>query len=321
MIQTPKHSQLQSVDKSLSQLYNSEIATFHDKSDVDMDFFHDFYKLTGIRCVKLERKSSFVFEMCSNKTDKKENYMVEILIDDHGRALLGDSKLPAPVNVEEILSKYPIDVSNITRFLNSCKHYVETYVCRKKQFTDLENLVSGNANIKLDNTNDYNMIYIRMSCIKNLYNNQSNVVMLCLEYKSDDIRPYKLSSHTEEEQIPSPRLLRRLNKFFEPFLKLNLCSALLHINTFTSEYGLAWINTMTKEYDDIETYEEESKEVIDGAFRSYLFRCNKQEISKNEKEVQTDILHKNATHTETSVCIQKKEFNNVSIMQDENEII
>lgn len=161
-----------------------------------------------------------------------------------------------------------------------------------------------------------------MSCIKNMYNNQSYVVMLHLEYKSDDIRPYKLSSHMEEEKIPAPRLLRRLNKFFEPFLKLNLCSALLHINTFTKEYDLAWINTMTKKYDDIETYEEESKEVIDGAFRSYLFRCNKQqEINKNEKEDQMDILHKNATHTETSVCIQKKEFNNVSIMQDENEIV
>lgn len=138
MIQTPKHNRLQS-DKSSRQLYNSEMATFHDKPDVNMDLFHDFYELAGIRCVKLERISSFVFEMCKNETNTEDNYIVEILIDDHGRALLGDSKLPRTVCVEEILSKYPIDdVSNVKHFLNFCKHYVETYICRKKQLTDLK---------------------------------------------------------------------------------------------------------------------------------------------------------------------------------------
>lgn len=160
-----------------------------------------------------------------------------------------------------------------------------------------------------------------MSHIKNTYNIQSYVVTLHLKYKSDEIRPYKLFSVIEEPKVSSLRLLTRLNRFFEPFLKLKLCSALLHINTFNKKHGLIWINTMSEKH-DIEIYEEESKEVIDNVFRSYLFRCDKQqEISKNKREYQTDILHKNATHTETSLCIPKKKSNNVCFMQDENDIV
>ncbi|XP_019883176.1 uncharacterized protein LOC109610002 [Camponotus floridanus] len=273
MIQTPKHSQLQSVDKSLSQLYNSEIATFHDKSDVDMDFFHDFYKLTGIRCVKLERKSSFVFEMCSNKTDKKENYMVEILIDDHGRALLGDSKLPAPVNVEEILSKYPIDVSNITRFLNSCKHYVETYVCRKKQFTDLENLLLEIADAEVYHDYEFTLITITIPGIMYINTEQIYKIELDLYYKPDEIRPYKLSSACKEA---SSRFLKKLNKFFKPFLRENLCSALLQINISNAETNLFWQKIMIND-DSVESYEVESSiELLRGIFKPYLYRKNKE---------------------------------------------
>lgn len=139
MIQNPKHNRLQLAKEPSRPLHNGEAATFHDIPHVQTKLFHDFYELVGIRCVKFERKSSFVFEMCSNESVTENNYMVEILIDDDGRGLLGNSKLPVTVYVEEILSQYPInDISNVKHFLNCCKHYVDTYVCRVEQFTDLE---------------------------------------------------------------------------------------------------------------------------------------------------------------------------------------
>lgn len=173
---------------------------------------------------------------------------------------------------------------------------------------------------------DFSVIIITISRIRDTYVNESYKVTLQLHYKSDETRPYRLFSDTEDEEIPSPRLLGRLNKFFEPFLKLNLCLALLQISTFIMEYDLLWVKTVTDKHDDIEIYEQESKELIKGVFRPYLFRGNKkQEKNKKKRENQTDIFNKNATEIAMrptgSLYVQKKEYKDINFKQYEHEIV
>lgn len=104
-----------------------------------MELLCDFH-LTGMRCTKLEQKSSFVFDMCSKENVmENDSYMVEILINNEGHAKLNNSVLPISVDVKKILSQYPIDnMNNVKHFLNKCKHYVDCYNSRVKQFKNLQ---------------------------------------------------------------------------------------------------------------------------------------------------------------------------------------
>lgn len=99
-------------------------------------------------------------------------------------------------------------------------------------------------------------------------------VMLYLHYNLDEIRPYKLSSTIDDSEIPSPALIRRLNKYFEPFLKMDLTSALLQISEFQNEF--VWDMFIEEDdKDDIETYEDETDEENTGVIAQYLHRDDK----------------------------------------------
>lgn len=111
-------------------------------------------------------------------------------------------------------------------------------------------------------------------------------VILYLHYNLDETRPFKLSSTVDEIEIPSPALIRRLNKYFEPFFKMDLISALLQITEFENEF--VWNLLMEDDdEDDIEIYENEIDEENAGFMVQYLYRCDKV-MRNNENETQND---------------------------------
>lgn len=109
-------------------------------------------------------------------------------------------------------------------------------------------------------------------------------VPLYLYYNLDEARPYKLSSSTDGFEISSPALIRRLNKYFEPFLKMDLSSALLQISEVQTEF--VWKKDIEEDNeDDIEIYEYEIDEENVEFMTQYLYRDDK---APNENEIQND---------------------------------
>lgn len=109
-------------------------------------------------------------------------------------------------------------------------------------------------------------------------------VALYLYYNLDEARPYKLSSSTDGFEISSPALIRRLNKYFEPFLKMDLSSALLQISEVQTEF--VWKKDIEEDDEDnIEIYEYEIDEENVEFMTQYLYRDDK---APNENEIQND---------------------------------
>lgn len=138
--ETPKFGQLQFAKMSL--MHNNEIANFH-IPDVQTELCDELYRFVGLRCREFKRNSRFVFEI--NNIEQNDNitknnvYAIEIMIDESGRGKLGKWVLPMSVNVQKILSQYPIDkLNNVKHFLKSCKHHVDSYLCRLKQLEELQ---------------------------------------------------------------------------------------------------------------------------------------------------------------------------------------
>lgn len=131
-LETPKFGQLQ-----LPRKLYSKAATTRGVLDVEMILRRDLYRFSGMQCVKCN--GSFVFEMFStNHVSSNDTYAVEILIDDDGRGKLGKWILPMAVDVQNIMSRHPIDdLNNIKQFLRRCKYHVDCYICRAKQLEEL----------------------------------------------------------------------------------------------------------------------------------------------------------------------------------------
>jgi len=135
-----------------------------------------------------------------------------------------------------------------------------------------QNLLSEIVDAEVYHDYEFTLITITIPGIMDINPEQIYKVALDLYYKSDEIRPYKLSSACKGA---SSRFLKRLNKFFKPFLRESLCSALLQINISNTETNLFWQKIMIND-DSVESYEvESSNELFRGIFKPYLYRKNK----------------------------------------------
>lgn len=148
MIETPKFGQLKFVKKTLTSMHDNKDAKFH-IPNVQTELCYELYRFVGLRCREFVESSRLVFEICSTEQNVTENdvYAVEILINENGRGKLGKWVLPMSIDVQEILSKYPINNLNIKHFVKTCKHHVDCYFCRLKQFKELQVIKERPVNI------------------------------------------------------------------------------------------------------------------------------------------------------------------------------
>lgn len=164
-LETPKFGQLQ-LAREVRLLSNDEAATNCNMLDMRTEMRSDLYRFIGIRCTNCKHR--FVFEIANTDgVTWSDPYVVEILIDEYGRGKLGKWILPMSVDVQEILSQYPIDdLNNIRQFLKSCKHHVDCYICRAEQLKKLQVIRAKLWNFKLFARNVY--CFVMMCLVRSL---------------------------------------------------------------------------------------------------------------------------------------------------------
>ena len=99
----------------------------------------ELYRYSGIYCSKYEQDKEYRFEFNSCKNgSRKETYFVQIVTEEE-KGKLGFWKMPVLLDVNEILSKSPIeDLRQVKNFVRLCKYYLDCQKSRKTQFQDLK---------------------------------------------------------------------------------------------------------------------------------------------------------------------------------------
>ncbi|XP_072743803.1 uncharacterized protein [Anoplolepis gracilipes] len=268
IIEKSKSIKLQMLKMTLIQ--DSEITSSY-IPDVQMQLCHKFHQFVGSRCREFNQKLRLVFEINSTEQDVKKNdlYAIEILIDKNGRGKLGKWALPT-INVQEILSQHPIDdLNNVKHFLNSCKHYIDSYLCRFKQLEELRDCLFGVTSIDISHNPEITEIELHILRMKDRDTDKFYNVVLYLSYESAGVRPYKLISTADiSKQLPS--LDRKLNKYFGPFLKKKLSLAFLEISKSQTKFMFPKIIV---DQDSSEIFDE-SNEFSEECSRQFFYRCN-----------------------------------------------
>ncbi|XP_012542078.2 uncharacterized protein LOC105839957 [Monomorium pharaonis] len=282
--EAPKSRQSQLTEIQSNLLCNSgviidNISDVQSHQNCSTELYHDISQITEMPCVKIEKNMKFFFEIDNVKNiSKKDQYEIEILIDDNGHGKLGKCLLPDFIDVHNILSRHPIDdLNNVKHFLKSCKHRIDCYYSRLKQIDELERLFQKVENADISYNYDITLIEITMIGVKDMDTTKLYDVTLYLYYNLDETRPYKLSSTVDDFEVLLPALIRKFNWYFEPFLKMDLTSALLRISEFRNKF--VWEILMEEDEDDIEIFYKD--EMI-----HYLYRGDKV-IRSNESETHT----------------------------------
>lgn len=128
------------VEEHLSELQNWETSSRPSKEipNVQVDLQNELYNFTGFHCVKF-RRDEVVFNFTSmNEHQERVSYGVQIFIRNK-KGYLGKWVMPMSINLNNMLTKIPIDkLENVTPFLKSCKHEIDCYIVRQKQFLSLK---------------------------------------------------------------------------------------------------------------------------------------------------------------------------------------
>ncbi|KAM0731080.1 hypothetical protein ACS0PU_002140 [Formica fusca] len=308
MIVTPKFGQLEFDELPL--IHDNKATKFH-IPDVQTELCHELYRFVGLRCREFNQNSKLVFEIYNTVT-KNDPYAIEILIDENGRGKLGKWVLPMSINVQEILSRYPIDnLSNIKHFLKSCKHHVDSYLCRLKQLEELQDLLSGIKNIRVTHTLGIILIEFVISGIKDIDSDKFYNVILYLYYESAAARPHKLSSDTDDNEKPSPILVKKLNKYFKPFLKENLSLAFLQISE--SQTKFVWQKIIANDNEDIAEVFDKSDDGNTGVLAEFLHQGDKKRQKKSKSKVQNKEITFRENETETTFSGEKEKFKDIDV--------
>lgn len=139
-------------------------------------------------------------------------------------------------------------------------------------------------------------------------------ITLYLYYESAAARPYKLCSDTDDDERPSPILIKKLNKYFKSFLKKNLSSAFLQIGKSQTEF--VWQKIMANDNEDIMEVFDKSDDGNMGFLEEFLHRSDKKKQKNNKNKVQNEesTLHEN--ETETSLRVEKEKCDDINVTDD-----
>ncbi|XP_050450561.1 uncharacterized protein LOC126851043 [Cataglyphis hispanica] len=207
--------------------------------NVEVDLQNDLYNFAGLRCVKF-RRDEIVFNFTStNERQKKDIYAIQIFIKDR-KGHLGKWILPMSINVNDMLTKIPIDkLENITSFLKSCKHDIDCYIVRQEQFLSLKKHISHMKHCALQSNMGYTDIILELDSVHDTDNDRYINLIIYLLYHSDKARPYKINIDTMEKNKLNDDVRQRLKICLNEFKKTDLQTAFDKI--LTQKSGFTWI--------------------------------------------------------------------------------
>lgn len=104
---------------------------------------NDLYRFAGMHCVKFDNPIVIEFS-AGDKVASNSLFSIEILQTDD-QYKLGKWVMPMSIDLNNILSKYSLDSpKNLKKLLKSCKHYIDCYIYRRKQYYDLKVMYNRN---------------------------------------------------------------------------------------------------------------------------------------------------------------------------------
>lgn len=155
---------------------------------------------------------------------------------------------------------------------------------------------------------DITLIELVISGIKDVNTDEFYNVMLYLYYESAAARPHKLSSDTDNDERPSPILIKKLNKYFKPFLKKDLNLAFLQISE--SQTTFVWQKIMANHNEDIMEVFDKSDE---GFLTKFLHGEDKKKQKKSKNKVRNENITSDENKTETSLRVEKEKYEDIDI--------
>lgn len=155
------------------------------------------------------------------------------------------------------------------------------------------------------------LIELLISGIKDIDTDEFYNVMLYLYYESAAARPYKLSSDTDNIEKPSPILVKKLNKYFKPFLKEDLSLAILQISK--SQTIFMWQKIMANDNENITEVFDKSDE---GFLTKFLYQGDKKRQKKNKHKVQNEDITLDENKTETSLRTEKEKNEDIDVTEN-----
>ncbi|KAL2714404.1 myb-like protein X isoform X2 [Vespula squamosa] len=185
---------------------------------------NDLYRFSGIHCVKSDKPIVIEFS-AGNKVTNDSIFSIEILQID-GQYKIGKWVMPLSIDLNDILSKYPLGNSkNLKPFLKCCKHYIDCYIYRRKQYYDLKKFLGDVVNCTIDTNLGYTRIHLHMSGLQSIDFNERYNVTLFMAYKFNETLPYLINTEQREDQSSSEEIIQNFSKYFKPLRKLNLRDA------------------------------------------------------------------------------------------------
>ncbi|KYM77309.1 hypothetical protein ALC53_12290 [Atta colombica] len=199
---------------------------------------NDLYRFAGFRCVKFQKDES-VFNFTSTNEKQTDNTQaVQIFIQDE-KTKLGKWIMPVSININNILSKTPIDkLKKLTAFIKNCKHNVDCYTARQEQFLSLKEHMSSMKHCTLQSDMGFKQISLELYGIHNSENNSYMNLIIHLLYHQDTARPYKVQIDTTNGNKLNIDIKQRLKTYFKKFKMSDLQTAFNEIlsednSTFT----------------------------------------------------------------------------------------
>ncbi|KYN35927.1 hypothetical protein ALC56_09718 [Trachymyrmex septentrionalis] len=199
--------------------------TFSKILNVKVTLKNDLYRFAGFRCVKFQKNES-VFNFTSTNEKQTDNTQaVQIFVKD-GKTELGKWVMPVSININNILSKTPIDkLKKLSTFIKNCKHNVDCYTARQEQFLSLKEYMSSMKHCTLQSDMGFKQVSLELYGVHNSENNSYMNLIIHLLYHQDTARPYKVQVDTTNGNKLNDDIKQRLKTYFKKFKMLDLQTA------------------------------------------------------------------------------------------------
>ncbi|XP_048506347.1 uncharacterized protein LOC125499942 [Athalia rosae] len=193
--------------------------------DVIAKYTDELYRFTGIHCIKfVENESLFNFACTSSNADGGA-YGVQIK-NTAEKIIIGKWIMPMSVDMKSILKETPLqDPDELKSFLRNCKHHIDCYTNRMNQFIELQAVINQLSQCTLDTNLGYTVITLKFFNMQELDSEETHNVMLYLLYKSNRVRPQKMTIDSSSSQALNDTVIAKCKSYFKNFKCFDLNKA------------------------------------------------------------------------------------------------
>ncbi|KAG7213300.1 hypothetical protein KM043_002599 [Ampulex compressa] len=281
--------------------------------NVDIKIQNELYKYAGLYSSKCT-KNEFVFKFRpSNRRDKDDTFAVQFFIQ-NGTATLGKWVMPMSVDMNNLASEIPIDkLKNVTPFLRACKHHIDCYWMRHKQFEALKSITSEIKNCTVHSNLGYTQVHLELFRVQDVETNTYMNLIIYISYNTLEARPHKISIDLNDKGKLSNAMTKQLKSHFKCFRSLELKAAFDEISNSddtkfvwikesgqspielefdsSSEEGMLTSLIQTKERSQNVKKRKQSKKPIESESES----SDQTEISETSNRIKKDVVGKATT--------------------------